>query len=215
MGSQTILDLIASTMVFGSLLLIILRINFAQSETVQMYQGDLLVQQNLVEITKLLEYDFKKIGYCKDPSKISDPSKAIRYADSIKIRFYTDFPTADDPQGDGELDSLTYYVGPASEAAATPNPRDMLLYRVENNSVPVGVNLGVTQFELKYFDTFRDSIASPVVNCGIIQYMQITIQVENLAAADSLLGGFSASEQAYQKAFWRQVRLVARNLRNR
>lgn len=215
MGSQTILDLIASTIVFGSLLLIMLRINATQSETVQMYQGDLLVQQNLVEVTRLLEYDFKKIGYCADATKIPDPSDAIRYADSIKIKFYTDFPTSDYPQGDGELDSLTYYVGPTSEATATPNPRDRLLYRVENNSTPVGVNLGVTQFELKYFDAFRDSIASPVVNCGLIQYMQITIQVENLAAADSLIGDFAAGEQGYQRAFWRQVRLVAKNLRNR
>ncbi|MFA6469801.1 MAG: hypothetical protein WCW35_12940 [Bacteroidota bacterium] len=215
MGSQTILDLIASTMVFGSLLLMMLRINVTQSETIQMYQGDLLVQQNLVEVTRLLEYDFKKIGYCKDPTKIPDPSDAIRYADSLKIKFYTDFPTTDDPQGDGQLDSLTYYVGPASEASATPNPNDKLLYRVENDATPVGVNLGVTEFELKYYDTFRDQIASPVSNCGLIQYMQITIQVENLAAADSLLGTFASSEQAYQKAYWRQVRLVAKNLRNR
>jgi hypothetical protein len=202
-------------MVFGSLLLMILRINATQAETIQMYQGDLLVQQNLVEVTKLLEYDFKKIGYCMDPTKISDPSQAIRYADSIRIKFYTDFPTSSDPKGDGQLDSITYYVGPASEASATPNPNDRLFYRVQNNETPVGVNLGVTQFELKYFDAFRDSIPSPVVNCGMIQYMQITIQVENLAAADSLLGDFAATEQANQKAFWRQVRLVAKNLRNR
>jgi len=215
MGSQTILDLIASTMVFGSLLLMMLRMNVTQSETIQMYQGDLLVQQNLVEITRLLEFDFKKIGYCQDPTKISDPSKAIRLADSNKIKFYTDFPTVGHPEGDGELDSLTYYVGPTSEANATPNPNDMLLYRVENDAAPVGVNLGVTQFELKYYDAFRDSIVSPVANCGLIQYMQITIQVENLAAADSLLGTFSANEQSYQKAYWRQVRLVAKNLRNR
>src|SRR5690242_16550239 len=146
MGSQTILDLIASTMVFGSLLVIVLRINMGTAENMQMYRGDLLVQQNLVEITKLLEYDFRKIGYCKDPTKIPDPSQAIRYADSIKIKFYTDFPTSSDPKGDGNLDSLTYYVGPKSEASATPNPNDMLLYRVENNATPVGVNLGVTQF---------------------------------------------------------------------
>jgi len=215
MGSQTILDLIASTMVFGSLLIIALRINMGTAENMQMYRGDLLVQQNLVEITKLLEYDFKKIGYCQDPTKIPDPSQAIRYADSIKIKFYTDFPTTLNPQGDGNLDSLTYYVGPTSEASATPNPNDRLLYRVENNSDPIGVNLGVTQFELKYFDAFRDSISSPVSNCQLIQYMQITIQVENLAASDSLLINRASFDRPYQTAFWRQVRLVAKNLRNR
>jgi len=180
-----------------------------------MYQGDLLVQQNLVEVTRLLEYDFKKIGYCKDPTKIPNPSLAIRYADSIKIKFLTDFPTSSDPQGDGIVDTLTYYVGPTSEASVTPNPNDRLLYRVENNSTPVGVNLGVTQFELKYFDAFRDSIVSPVVNCGLIQYMQITIEVQNLVAADTLIVNRAAFDRSYQSAFWRQVRLVAKNLRNR
>jgi hypothetical protein len=215
MGSQTILDLIASTMVFGSLLIMALRLNMGVSENMQMFRGDLLVQQNLVEITRLLEYDFKKIGYCKDPSKIPDPSKAIRYADSIKIKFLTDFPTASDPTGDGILDSLTYYVGPKSEASATPNPNDRLLYRVENNQTPVGVNLGVTQFDLRYFDAFRDTVRSPVVNCGMIQYMQITIQVENLAASDTLIVNRASFDRPYQTAFWRQVRLVAKNLRNR
>lgn len=215
MGSQTILDLIASTMVFGSLLIIVLRINMGTTENMQMYRGDLLVQQNLVEITRLLEYDFKKIGYCKDPSKIPNPALAIRYADSMKLKFLTDFPTSSDPQGDGNIDSLTYYVGPKSEASATPNPNDMLLYRVENDATPIGVNLGVTQFELKYFDAFRAQVLSPVANCGLIQYMQITIQVENLAASDTLIINRASFDRPYQTAFWRQVRLVAKNLRNR
>ena len=215
MGSQTILDLIGSTMVFGSLLLISLRINMSTTENIQMYRADLMVQQNLVEITRLLEYDFKKIGYCKDPSKIPDPSIAIRYADSIRICFLTDFPTIADPQGDGVVDSLKYYVGPISEAAGTPNPNDRLLYRVENDDAPVGVNLGVTEFDLRYFDAMKNSIPSPVLYPGLIQYMQITIQVENVVAADSLLANNASFDRSYQSAYWRQVRLVAKNLRNR
>ncbi len=215
MGSQTILDLIGSTMVFGSLLLISLRINMSTTENIQMYRADLMVQQNLVEITRLLEYDFKKIGYCKDPSKIPDPSIAIRYADSIRICFLTDFPTIADPQGDGVVDSLKYYVGPISEASGTPNPNDRLLYRVENDDAPVGVNLGVTEFDLRYFDAMKNSIPSPVLYPGLIQYMQITIQVENVVAADSLLANNASFDRSYQSAYWRQVRLVAKNLRNR
>lgn len=215
MGSQTILDLIASTMVFGSLLLIVLRINTSSAENIQAYRGDLLVQQNLVEITKLLEYDFRKIGYCQDPTKVPDPSRSIRYADSIKIKFWTDFATSANPRGDGNLDSLTYYVGGTSETPATPNPRDRLIYRVENNATPVGVNLGVTQFELQYFDAFKNRLNSPVSNTALIQYMQITIECENLAAADSFLVNTASFDRPYQTAYWRQVRLVAKNLRNR
>jgi type II secretory pathway component PulJ len=64
MGSQTILDLIASTMVFGTLLMIALRLNGGTMENMQSFREDILVQQNLVAVTVLLEYDFRKIGYC-------------------------------------------------------------------------------------------------------------------------------------------------------
>lgn len=215
MGSQTILDLIASTFVFGSLLLMMLRINANIAQNYQAYGNDLVVQQNLVEVVRLLEYDFRKIGYCKDPSKIPDPSRAIRYADSIRIKFYTDFSTAANPYGDGNLDSLDYYLG--AFVTVTPNPFDRLLYRVENNQTPVGVNLGLTTFNLQYFDSDKLAIAYPITDYGEIATMQITIRCENLAAwtVNQYSGRFDSLVMGYQSAYWRQVRLVARNLRNR
>ncbi|MFA6540377.1 MAG: hypothetical protein WCT99_02150 [Bacteroidota bacterium] len=208
MGSQTILDLIASTMVFGSLLLMGIRINASSAENMQAFRGDLIVQQNLVEIVRLLEYDFRKIGYCKNPDKIPDPTKAIRYADSTRIKYLTDV------DNDGNVDSIDYYIGPTSETSNTPNPRDRLIYRRVNNETPKGVNLGITVFNLQYFDANKDPITYPISNYGQISSMQITIQVENLAAA-SLQYNSAQYDQQYQTAYWRQVRLVARNLRNR
>ncbi len=215
MGSQTILDLIASTMVFSSLLLMAMRLNASVSTNLFAYKGDLIVQQNLVEIVKLLEYDFRKIGYCKDPSKIPDPTKAIRYADSIRIKFYTDLATSANPYGDGNIDSLDYYMG--SFAGGTPNPLDRLIYRVENNATPIGVNLGVTTFNLKYFDVNKAELPYPITNYGAIATLQITIQCQNLAApsVSQYAGRFDSLSLGYQSAYWRQVRLVARNLRNR
>lgn len=218
MGSQTILDLIASTMVFGSLLLMALRINIGSSENIQSYRMDLVVQENLVEITNLLEDDFRRIGYCKDPSKIPDASRAIRYADSVKIKYLTDLPTGARGTtgwlGDDNLDSVTYYVGPTSEASNTPNPNDRWLYRVENNNTPAGVNLGVTTFDLQFFDALRNKLSSPVADPRQIQYMQITIEVQNYAKVGGLMNT-AAFDTLYQSAYWRQVRIVAKNLRNR
>lgn len=214
MGSQTILDLIASTMVFGTLLLIALRLNGSTMENLQSYREDLIVQQNLVEISKLLEYDFRKIGYCKNYTIITNSSDAIRIADSNKIRFWTDFPTLSSPDGDGVLDSLTYYAGNVSELAVTPNPNDRLLYRVENNSTPIGVNLGVTLFSLKYFDALRNPLTTPVADCRQIQYLQISIQTEHPVKWTKYYNT-ATYDTVYQSAFWRQVRLVAKNLNNR
>lgn len=215
MGSQTILDLIASTMVFSSLLLMGMRLNASVSTHLNAYKGDLIVQQNLVELVKLLEYDFRKIGYCKDPSKIPDPTRAIRYADSIRIKFYTDLATTANPYGDGNLDSLDYYIG--SWATGTPNPLDRYIFRVENNATPVGVDLGVTTFNLQYYDANKNLLTYPITNYGAITTMQITVQCQNLAAVgvSQYAGRFDSLSLGYQSAYWRQVRLVARNLRNR
>ncbi|HTR81456.1 MAG TPA: hypothetical protein VMM58_07475 [Bacteroidota bacterium] len=220
MGSQVVLDLIASSLTFGTLLLMAIRLNGSVSESTQMYNGDLIVQSNIVTAISMIESDFRRIGYCKDPSQLPDPSKAIILADSNRIKFYTDVATTANPDGDGVLDIVYYYLGPTSELTNTPNPRDRILYRVVNNQPPKGANLGITEFDLKYFaangSPFDDTLSFPIASSqlGSISAMQITIQVENLAA-QSLTYNTAKFDNQYSTAFWRQVRLVSRNLKNR
>jgi len=214
MGGQTIIDLIASSIVFSSLMLISLRLNGSVMERSQDYREDLIVQENLVEIVKLLEYDFRKIGYCKDYNKIPIATEAIRYADTSKITFWTDFGTLLNPDGDKNLDSLTYYIGPTSELAATPNPNDRLLYRVENNDTPVGVNLGVTIFKIEYYDALRNTLSTPVADPREIKFMQITVKTEHPIKWTKYYNT-ATYDTVYQSAYWRQIRLAAKNLNNR
>jgi type II secretory pathway component PulJ len=75
MGAQVIVDMIGSLLVFGWLLLMTLHVNTANDENMQTYSGDLLVQENLVAVTQLLEYDFRKIGFCKEPNNLPDPDR--------------------------------------------------------------------------------------------------------------------------------------------
>lgn len=214
MGSQTILDLITSTIVFGTLTLIALRLNGSTMENATAFREDLIVQQNLVAVSELLEYDFRKIAYCKDYTVISSPTEAIRYADTSKIVFWTDLATLAEPYGDGVLDSITYYVGPTSELLSTPNPNDRLIYRIENDAAPIGVYMGVSTFHMQYYDALRNQLSTPVDSCQLIQYMQITIQVEHPVKWTKFYN-VATYDTVYQSAFWRQVRLVAKNLNNR
>ena len=199
MGFSTIIDIIGSTLIGGMLLMILFRMNDAAVENTYVYGGELLVQQNLVEVVSLLEYDFRKIGFCADWQKIPDPSHAIISADSNDITFLTDLDS------DGNVDTLRYFTGPTSELSVTANPRDMMLYRIENNESPKGANLGVTQFNMLYFDAIGNVIHFPITVPSEIYTMQINITVENTEAYDN----------NYSSAFWRQIRLAARNLRNR
>ncbi len=199
MGTSTLLDIIGSMVVFGMLLLIVLQVNDSGTANSFTYTFDLLVQENLVAVVDLVEYDFRRLGYCADPTKIPDPSKSIIAADSTSITFLTDV------NDDGVLDTMKYYTGPTSELASTPNPNDRFLYRVVNNETPIGTNLGVTAFNLLYFNAQGDTIHFPISVPGEIYTMQISITVENIASYDT----------TYSTAFWRQVRLVSRNLNNR
>jgi hypothetical protein len=214
MGSQAILDVIGSFVLFGWLLLSTIRVGTANSENMQSYGGELLVQENLVEITKLLEYDFRKIGYCMEPNNIPDPTRAILLADTSRLKFLTDVDlTGTGP--DGVVDSIYYYLGPTSELASTTNPRDRMLYRVVNAAAPKGANLGVTSFKLRYFDGQGVAIGTPVTGANLqkIQTIQISLIVENTVAAEIV--ETAPVNQRYSSAFWQQMRLSSRNYRNR
>lgn len=199
MGFSSIIDIIGSFLIGGILFMILLRMNGNAVETTYQNGGQLIVQQNLVEIVELIEYDFRKIGFCEDWTKIPDPSESILHADSNRISFITD------SESDGEIDTVSYFLGTEQELLETPNPNDKLLYRVKNSDRPLGANLGVSEFKIRYFDTLGDEIAYPITEPGEIHTLQIDIKVENTSGYD----------QKYTSAFWRQIRLAARNLRNR
>ncbi len=210
MGFTTMLDIVGSMIIGGILMTIAWRLSDAATEKTYNNTGELTIQQNLLTVAQMVEFDFRKIGYVNTWSGVLDPrtgkgfkaNQAIVFADSTRIKFYTDLPASSSLEGDGNLDSVTYYLGPASECLNTPNPRDRILYRVENTDPPVKSNLGVTEFHLTYYDVFNDSLTFPISDPNLIQNIEIDIKVEDVAAYD----------QKYSNAFWKQIRLASRNM---
>lgn len=210
MGFSTLIDILGSVMIGGMLLLILLRLNDSAVANSFYYNGDLMIQENLVEVISLLEFDLRKIGYCADWSALPNPTKAILAVDTNSITYLTDVPTNLKPNGDGIVDTLTYFLGPASELASTPNPNDRILYRRVNSGANVGSNLGVTKFEFIFYNTFGAVIPFPITVPGEIQSMQIDLALEDIYVKD-----LSTKDPKYREVFWRQIRLAARNLGNR
>lgn len=216
MGVMTLLDIAGSIVIGAFVILMVLNLNGAAVENTYTYGGELTLQENLTELVSLLEYDFRKVGYCSNPATAPDPSKSIIAADSESITFITDVAELGYPRGDGIPDTLTYIAGPIDELASTQNPRDRVLYRKVNNEVPVGSNLGMTVFRLHYFDGLGKLIPTPVAVPGQIQAIQIDVAVENVMAYDKQ--GFAEtadSTSKYSLALWRSIHLTARNLNNR
>jgi len=205
MGFSTLFDIAGSMIIGGILMMMVWRLSDANTEKTYNNSGELTIQQNLLVLAQIIEFDFRKIGYCNSWNAVMDPrtkqpfnsSQAIIYADETSMTFYTDlYPY------DGFLDSVSYYLGPLSECSSTPNPRDRILYRVENDDQPAASNLGVTEFRMVYFDVNDDSIPYPVLTRGLIKSIEINIKVENVAAYD----------EKYSNAFWKQLRLASRNV---
>jgi len=223
MGTAVIIDILGSMVIGGILLLILFQMNDNATQNTYNFSGELAVQQNLVTTVEVLEYDFRKIGYCEDPQALPNPEEnAILLADTNRIRFLTDVmePPYNNPHGDGTLDIIEYRLGPATELSGTQNPNDKILYRIVNG-VSKGVNLGITEFKIKYFMDKSNGkggttlgeikpaswpiIYTPGTPTGITA-LEIDIKVENTAAYD-------AGQNPYRSAFWRQIRLSSRNIK--
>jgi hypothetical protein len=199
MGANVILDIIGSIIIAGILMLSIFRVNNSSTEDLYRGSGNLVAQTNLATVVQILETDFRKIGYCSDWKQIPVPTEAILSADSISIRYLTDVDK------NGIVDTMFYYFDPLTDIPGTPNPRDRFLYRVVNGETPVGVNLGVTQYRMEFFNSLGTKLSFPITDPREIYTMQIDITVEDVAAYD----------EKYQTIFWRQIRMAARNLFNR
>lgn len=199
MGTNVILDIIGSIFIGGIIMLSLFRVNSSSTENLYRGTGNLVAQTNLATIVQILETDFRKIGYCANWKQIPVPTSAILFADSSSLRYLTDVDK------NGSVDTMYYYFDAATDIPGTTNPRDRFLYRVVNSETPVGVNLGVTQFKMEFFNALGTKLNFPISDPREIYTMQIDITVEDVDAYD----------QKYQTIFWRQIRMAARNLFNR
>ena len=213
MGAQVLLDIVGSVIIGGILLLTLQRFNTANVANNYQYSGEMVVQKNLVEVVKQIEYDFRKIGYNSDYTHPIVRSTAIIKADTSTIWFLTDLTTSTTNYGDGVIDTIKYSLGSTSELTSTPNPYDRYLYRQVNNSARKTANLGVTQFKLTYYDANDNVMTSlpstmPALGYGIMT-IKIDVAVENPAAFHDIYGNADYSYQ--NRALWRQIRLALRN----
>lgn len=199
MGFSTLLDIMGSTIVGGLLLLILLRLYGAVSGNSIIYGSDRSLQRSLAETAAVIEYDFRKMGYCEDPFKLTEESQIIIVADTHFISFYTD------TDRDGNLDVMSYFLSDSTALLETKNPRDRILYRQINNELPFMISTNITEMNMEYYDVFGNHLPSPVASPLEIAHMRISFKVEDPEAFN----------EEYSQAYWQQVRLTSKNLRKR
>jgi len=199
MGFSTIIDVLGAIIIGGLLLLILLRLNGTVTEQFYTSGNDRNLQRSLAETAVLIEKDFRRMGYCEDPYKITEIMDIVQVADSDFISYYTDVDR------DGNLDIITYFLSDTNALAATVNPRDRILYRQINSNTPLIVSTNVTNFLFEYYDVFGNKLPSPVASPANISHLKISMGVEDP----------DAYNEQYTNAYWQQVRLTSKNLRKR
>lgn len=200
MGSSTLIDIVSSMLISGFLLVTALQMDEKAVQNTYYSQSNLTVQENLTSLVQNLEYDFRKMGYCADPNLQPKTYMYLVQGDTSSISFVADLDDI------GVLDTVKYYLG--GPVPGCPNPHVKMLYRQVDSGPAVGSNLGVTEFYLKYLDSFGQQIAVPFTAPSQVQMVEITVRVEPTAA-------YNDSTYKQNFALWRQTRLISRNLRNR
>ncbi len=187
------IDLIASVIIAGYVLLMGLRLNMDLSSTAVASTTNVNVQEAMAEVANTFELDLKKIGY-----GLPDPSAAIAVADSNRLRFRSDM------NRDGVTDSVEWYVGNPLPQYTDRVVR--MLYRKYNNGTPLLVATCVITFRLKYLDQ-DGTVTTSLTNIALIE---TTLEISSpYKVADQV----NPEVQEYITTLWRQSRVASRNLK--
>lgn len=192
------MDLIGSVIIAGYVILLGLRINMNMNDNAIATSTNVNLQEAMVDIVNTIESDFKKIGY-----GLPDPTLAVAYADSVRLRFRADMDR------NGTIDSVEWYVGNSFlKITGNGTKRDSLLvrnlYRKYNNETGMLAAVNVTQFNLKYLDQDGAS-TSTLSNISMIE--SIIAISSPFKVADQV----NPEKTAYATTIWRQGRTSTRN----
>lgn len=173
------IQLAGTFLIGGMVLLTIFSMNVEILETNSLNSLGRMAQENLGEIVSIIDYDFKKIG-----NQVTRTSSALIAVSDSTISFLADIDQ------DQSIDTIAYRVGPASETASTDNPSDRLLYRSVNGT-EFDVGLGITQWQLSYFDEDMGSTMA----LDSIRVIELSLTVETIYGYNEQYGRASWSTQ--------------------
>ncbi len=166
------IELAGSFIIGGMLLLSILSLNADIMQTATMNSLDTNAQLNVTSIVSIIEYDFRKMGYL-----VPSGTDAITALSDSTIAFLGDV------DNDGNVDSVSYYLGPISEPIETLNPNDRYLYRKVNGTAN-DVALGLRDWILTYYDISGSVTVTP----ANVRSIRISFWVQTIIPFDTSYG---------------------------
>ena len=119
---------------------------------------------------------------------LAKPSVAMLAAKSDSISFKGDL------QNTGTVNTVQYYLGPVSGLAKTKNPRDRVLYRVEDGKV-IGASMGVTSLSFSYYNSDGYATSAP----DSVRSIRVKFTLESPSPVDTTYATLSWEKRFYPK----------------
>lgn len=182
---STVLDLLGAVIIGGLVFLMVSNLNTYSSTTKFSSDSELRLQQNAKSLADVLENDLRKIGY-------KNSGTSILTATPQKISFLSDIDST------GTVDNVTLTVSDSTKLPNTPNPHDIIYYRIVNNDTLNCASYGLTTIRFSY----KNLYGYPTSNVDSIKYVEAEIWLQSPEKIDST---------SYAKTYW-EVTVNPRNL---
>jgi hypothetical protein len=200
-----LLDVIASILFGGTLMMIILTANDIAAESQATHSGDMLVQELLTNTAQLVEGELRNMGF-----GVPEGEATVLRAEESRIHFLADIDR------DGVVDTMKYSLGDTTEMRDTQNELDRPLKRQINGGAVLSVG-SVTTFRLRYLTREGVLLSSPVPSDQLaeIHMVEVSMEVQNPYAPtrDPEMVKSGERNALYSTSLWQQTRLASQNTR--
>lgn len=181
------LALIGSITIGGLFLLSVMNFYGGLIDHSQEKTFELISQYNTSSYMEIIEDDFRKLG----SGVPMGTSPIISNPDSSDITFLADL------DNDGDAETVRYYTNTPADVATTPNPEDVVLFRVVDGSNTIDQPGGVVSFDVR----LRNWLGTTTADFADVRMIDITLYVESNFSHDG----------DYPRSLW-QKRLTPANL---
>jgi len=166
----THLDIIGSVIIAGMIIL-----NFAffmgERQNSQIRSTNKATQQNEVtDVTSIMRHDILKAGYGVDTMKILKATP-------------TCFSFRADLANSGNIDTITYLFGDGASSIVKDSKLGML-YRIVNGRKVHGDDLGITEFEFRYYRLGSKSVLVETTDIPDIRLVGVRMRVKSSMSAE-------------------------------
>ncbi len=227
----TLLDILGAQFIGGMILLLALILTDQGVRQFLNMNSDGIVQENLTQVSRIMEKDFRKMGYAIDEAKKGD---IVQFADSSRIRFLAqlnqDFDYYKALHGNLHLDdipdTIEYRVEPFH--AYTLGDTTIQLYKLTRRIVisqegeeEMSVGNIANPAVFRYFDQDRN----PTTVLQAIRIVEINLtayQPEIMLSPEMVMKSLNQGDKTFKRnelrrllrpAYWRQTKLVSKNLK--